>query len=314
MPSEMRTRRKKASQISLYMAALVFACLLIAPSSPADAQTAERVDAIAAYPVQGVHAPEPTAAALSGMGLAGVGWYVGRFRMRRRFRQDLLASAAGDGAVIVAPGLSFAEWLNSQAYLGCKRCMDMAVATVALLLLTPLFAVIAIAIYIDSPGPIFYRQKRLGEGRRTFHLCKFRSMCTNADEILQRDENLRKEFEALYKLKDDPRITRVGAFLRKTSLDELPQLLNVVMGDITLVGPRPIVEKEVEKYWPFEERLFSVRPGVTGLWQVSGRNDTSYEERVRLDMKYIAERNLLLDSRILLGTLPVLLKRDNGAY
>ncbi len=123
-----------------------------------------------------------------------------------------------------------------------------------------------------------------------------------------------KEFEGIFKLKNDPRITRVGRFLRRTSLDELPQLINVLLGDISLVGPRPIVEAECEKYWPFEERLFSVKPGVTGLWQISGRNDISYEERVRLDMRYIAERSAVKDLVILASTLPALLKRDNGAY
>ncbi len=266
-----------------------------------------------------VHAPEPAAAALSGVGLAGLGgfgFFFGRRRSRRRFLQQLAAQGAGPGGlVVVAPaGVGFAHWLNDALYLGCKRGLDIVLSLCALIVLTPLFAVIAVAIYLDSPGPIFYRQERLGLGRRHFRLIKFRSMCVNADEVLRRDEKLRKEFEELYKLKHDPRVTRVGAFLRRTSLDELPQFINVLLGDISLVGPRPIVEREVEKYWPFEERLFSVKPGVTGLWQVSGRSDTSYEERVRLDMRYIAERSLWLDLKILAATVPALLGRGSGAY
>jgi lipopolysaccharide/colanic/teichoic acid biosynthesis glycosyltransferase len=266
-----------------------------------------------------VHAPEPAAAALSGVGLAGLGGFgfiLGRWRSRRRFLQQLAAQgAASGGLVVVAPaGVSFAHWLNDALYSFTKRTLDIVVSLCALILLTPLFTVIAIAIYLDSPGPIFYRQERLGLGRRPFRLIKFRSMCVNADEVLRRDEQLRKEFEELYKLKHDPRVTRVGAFLRKTSLDELPQFINVLLGDISLVGPRPIVEREVEKYWPFEDRLFSVKPGLTGLWQVSGRNDTSYEERVRLDMRYIAERSLLLDLKIIAATVPALLGRCEGAY
>ncbi|BCW97755.1 MAG: hypothetical protein KatS3mg024_0582 [Armatimonadota bacterium] len=266
-----------------------------------------------------IHAPEPTAAALSGVGLAGLGGFgfvFGRWRSRRRFLQHLAAQGAGSGGlVVVTPaGVSFVHWLNDALYVFFKRALDIVLSLCALVVLTPLFTIIAIAIYVDSPGPIFYRQERLGLGRRPFRLIKFRSMCVNADEVLKRNEALRKEFEELYKLKHDPRVTRVGAFLRKTSLDELPQFLNVLMGDISLVGPRPIVEREVEKYWPFEDRLFSVKPGVTGLWQVSGRSDTSYEERVRLDMRYVAERSLWLDLKIMAATIPALVGRGTGAY
>ncbi len=282
---------------------------------PSEAQTAGRYDVIMAGP--SIQAPEPASLALVGGGLAGVG--VGGLRLlsirdRRRFRQQLAAQNDGSLVMVGSGGESFAQWINEQLYLVTKRAIDITLSLLALAVLLPLFVILAIAIFIDSPGPVFYRQARLGQGRRPFKLIKFRSMCTNADEVLRRNEALRKEFEELYKLKNDPRITRLGAFLRKTSLDELPQFINVLLGDISLVGPRPIVEKEVEKYWPFEDRLFSVRPGVTGLWQVSGRNDTTYEERVRLDMRYIAERSLWMDARILIGTVPALLGRGTGAY
>lgn len=265
-----------------------------------------------------VHAPEPAAATLSGMGLAGVGWYLNRLRSRRRFRAALAAQAADAGFVVVEPrGQSLLGILDERFYLAVKRTADIVLASAALIVLSPFLLIIAAAIFRESPGPVFYSQERLGQGRRKFRLMKFRSMVMNADKLLKdllaKDEALRKEFEELYKLKKDPRITRIGAFLRRTSLDELPQLINVLKGDISLVGPRPIVEAESEKYWPFEERLFSVKPGVTGLWQVSGRNDTSYEERVRLDMRYIAERSVIEDARIVLATFPAMLKRD-GAY
>lgn len=261
-----------------------------------------------------VQASEPAAATLSGMGLAGL-WYLGRNRVRRRFRNRLVAEAGAGGLVVVEPrSASFIAWLDSASYLGIKRLADIVLSAIALAFLLPLFILLAAAIYIDSPGPVFYAQPRLGQGRRKFKLLKFRSMCPNADEVLRKNKELMKEFEELYKLKNDPRITRVGNILRKTSLDELPQLMNVLLGHISLVGPRPIVESEVDKYWPFEERLFSVKPGVTGLWQVSGRNDTTYEERVRLDMRYIAERSLLGDASILLRTVPALLGKGSGAY
>lgn len=260
-------------------------------------------------------APEPAAATLSGMGLAGLGWYFGKARLRRRFRSRLTTSGSVGSLVLVEPreGVSV-EALQEQVYLGCKRTADIVLASLALILLSPLLLALAIAVRVDSPGAVFFRQERLSEGRRKFKLLKFRSMCADADRVLEENQDLQEQFQKLFKLKDDPRVTRVGAFLRKTSMDELPQLINVLKGDISLVGPRPIVESECEKYWPFEDRLFSVRPGMTGLWQVSGRNDTSYEERVRLDMRYIAERSLLKDLHILAVTLPALLKRDNGAY
>jgi Undecaprenyl-phosphate galactose phosphotransferase WbaP len=179
------------------------------------------------------------------------------------------------------------------------------------------FLAIAILIKLDSPGPVFYRQTRIGRFGRKFYVYKFRTMVENADQILQNylddSQELRAQWLATQKLKQDPRVTRLGSILRKSSLDELPQLWNIIMGDMSLIGPRPIVDAEVEKYGACFELYKQVRPGLTGLWQVSGRNDTTYERRVELDEYYIRNRSLKLDLQILWKTVFVVLRKD-GAY
>jgi Undecaprenyl-phosphate galactose phosphotransferase WbaP len=179
------------------------------------------------------------------------------------------------------------------------------------------FVIIMILIKLDSRGPVFYRQARIGRFGRKFHVYKFRTMVQNADQILQtyleNSPELKAEWLATHKLKQDPRVTRIGSILRKLSLDELPQLWNIVIGDMSLVGPRPIVDAEVEKYGKCFDLYIKVRPGLTGLWQVSGRNDTTYERRVELDEFYVLNRSLRLDFQILWKTVFVVLKKD-GAY
>ncbi|MEO0005792.1 MAG: sugar transferase [candidate division WOR-3 bacterium] len=198
-----------------------------------------------------------------------------------------------------------------------KRIVDLTVAIFALILLGPLMLLVALLIKATSPGPVFYRHRRLGRNMREFDVLKFRTMYNDADkileEILKNDPKKRAEFEKNFKLKDDPRITPVGRWLRKLSIDELPQLLNVLAGQMSLVGPRPIVEKEIEYYLDYSLLLFRVPPGLTGLWQISGRTDTTYEERVRLDTKYVREWSLFGDLAIILKTIPVVLSRK-GAY
>ena len=173
------------------------------------------------------------------------------------------------------------------------------------------------SIKLDSRGPVFYRQRRIGRYGRSFHLYKFRTMVQNADQLLQtyldKSPELKFEWQTTHKLQKDPRVTRVGAFLRKSSLDELPQLWNIFIGEMSLIGPRPIVDDEVEKYSSCYELYKQVRPGLTGLWQVSGRSDTSYERRVELDEYYVLNRSLKLDLEILLKTILVVL-RGKGAY
>ncbi len=194
-----------------------------------------------------------------------------------------------------------------------KAMLDMAVSTAALLLLWPVMLLIAIVIKFDSPGPIFYRRHVVGVGGKPFDAFKFRTMYTDADERLARDPELRRQFEQNHKLKDDPRVTKVGRFLRRTSLDELPQLINVLFGQMSLVGPRMITQEERTRYGKWDMNLSTVKPGITGLWQVSGRSDVSYEERVRLDMHYIRNYTIWLDLHLLWQTVPAVLK-SRGAY
>ena len=176
-----------------------------------------------------------------------------------------------------------------------------------------LFLIIAVLIHRDSPGPIFYRHPVLGINGKKFKAFKFRTMYQNADQILEANPELKQQFLKNYKLKDDPRVTPMGHFLRKTSLDELPQLLDVLAGRMSIIGPRYITQREMKMYGEKRMNLHTVKPGITGLWQVSGRSDTTYEERVRLDMYYIRNYSIWLDFYILLKTIPTVLKRE-GAY
>jgi lipopolysaccharide/colanic/teichoic acid biosynthesis glycosyltransferase len=172
---------------------------------------------------------------------------------------------------------------------------------------------VAIAIKATSAGPVLFRHRRLGRGGQEFWCFKFRTMVKNAEELLQSSEHLRAQFSATYKLKDDPRTTPLGAWLRKTSLDELPQLFNIFVGNMSLIGPRPIVGPERSKYYEFADKLLSVKPGLGGYWQVYGRSDTTYAERVQMDMTYIDTRSLRLDLKLLVLTAYVAWKRQ-GAY
>jgi Undecaprenyl-phosphate galactose phosphotransferase WbaP len=197
------------------------------------------------------------------------------------------------------------------------RVLDITLILLAAPYILLAFLTLAILVKLDSPGPVFYRQIRIGRFGRKFPVYKFRTMVQNADRVLQdyldKYPELKVEWLATHKLKQDPRVTRLGALLRAWSLDELPQLWNVIIGDMSLVGPRPIVDAEVEKYGKCFELYIQVRPGLTGLWQVSGRNNTTYERRVELDEYYVRNRSLKLDLQILLKTVLVVLKKD-GAY
>ena len=198
-----------------------------------------------------------------------------------------------------------------------SRVFDIALILLAAPYILLFFLVISILIMLDSRGSPLYSQTRIGKGGRRFKAHKFRTMVLNADQILQRylDESpeLKAEWLATHKLKQDPRVTRVGAILRKLSLDELPQLWNIIIGDMSLIGPRPIVDAEVERYGKCFELYIQARPGLTGLWQVSGRSDTSYQRRVELDEYYLLNRSIKLDLLILVKTVYVVLGRK-GAY
>jgi exopolysaccharide biosynthesis polyprenyl glycosylphosphotransferase len=194
-----------------------------------------------------------------------------------------------------------------------KAAIDYTVSFFALLALSPVLLTIAAIVRIDSPGPIFHRRRVLGRGGRVFDAFKFRTMVVDADRVLATDAKLRQSFENGFKLKSDPRITRVGRFLRRTSLDELPQLLNVLRGEMSLVGPRMIVPSEAGRYGKWQLNLLTVKPGITGPWQVRGRSDIPYEDRIRLNMQYIRNYSIWLDLEILLRTIPAVLG-GQGAY
>ncbi|MFZ5754251.1 MAG: exopolysaccharide biosynthesis polyprenyl glycosylphosphotransferase [Bacillota bacterium] len=206
--------------------------------------------------------------------------------------------------------------INTTGYV-TKRVFDLLVGSAALIVALPLMILIAIAIKLDSKGPVIFGHTRVGKDGKSFKCLKFRTMVMNSQEILDNllleNPQFREEWEKDFKLKNDPRITKVGHFLRKTSLDELPQLVNVMKGEMSLVGPRPIIQDEIEKYGNYYEDYRSVLPGITGLWQVSGRNDIDYTERVKLDVKYVRHWSLWLDIKILIRTIGVVLARK-GSY
>lgn len=194
-----------------------------------------------------------------------------------------------------------------------KALLDYVIVLPGVILIAPLLALIAVLIKLDSPGPVIHRRRVLGLNGRPFDAFKFRTMYVNGDEILAQFPKLRVELDRNYKLKCDPRVTRVGQLLRKFSLDELPQLFNILLQDMSLVGPRIIAPDEISKYGRWGSALLTAMPGLSGWWQVNGRSDTSYDERVSLDMDYIQNWSLWFDVKILLLTIPAVLKGD-GAY
>lgn len=207
--------------------------------------------------------------------------------------------------------------LAGRAPIDGMRVIDVVVGALGLLFLAPLLIVLAIVVFAQDGAAPIYRQTRLGRGGRTFDCLKFRSMVPRAQErleaLLANDPQARLEWEADHKLRNDPRITPLGRFLRKTSLDELPQLFNVLAGDMSLVGPRPIVQAEAARYGLYLQHYFSVRPGITGVWQVSGRNDVSYRRRVACDVLYARRRSVAKNVMIIAATIPAVLQ-SRGSY
>ncbi len=191
------------------------------------------------------------------------------------------------------------------------RAFDIVVAAGVLIVALPFLMILAAVMYLSDPGPLFFVHRRLGFQGRFFGCMKFRSMKMNGDQVLHehlaKSPEARREWEETHKLKDDPRVTAIGAIVRKLSLDEFPQLINVLRGEMSIVGPRPIVEAEVVRYGRFFEHYCAVKPGLTGLWQISGRNDTTYRERIELDVSYVARKSLALDTWLLIKTVPAVL-------
>jgi exopolysaccharide biosynthesis polyprenyl glycosylphosphotransferase len=194
-----------------------------------------------------------------------------------------------------------------------KRLVDVVGALCALLVLSPVIAVLAVIVRLTSRGPVFYRSTRIGRGGRPFTFYKLRSMVKDADLKRQHLTHLNEADGPVFKMARDPRITSIGRFMRSTSLDEVPQFWNVLTGDMSLVGPRPPIPQEVAQYEPWQLRRLDVRPGLTCLWQISGRSRIGFQEWMRLDLEYIRHRSLALDLKILLRTIPAVLSRE-GAY
>jgi lipopolysaccharide/colanic/teichoic acid biosynthesis glycosyltransferase len=190
---------------------------------------------------------------------------------------------------------------------------DVILSVGGLILLSPLLIGVAIAIKIDDKGPVFYRQERVGHRGKRFMMFKFRSMCVDAEEKLKELQKYNEVDGAMFKIKQDPRVTRIGRFIRRYSIDELPQLFNVLAGDMSLVGPRPPLPRELKDYTEYDKQRLYVIPGCTGLWQVSGRNDVGFHEMVELDLKYIRKSGFLYDLGIMLKTIKIMVF-PNGAY
>ncbi len=209
--------------------------------------------------------------------------------------------------------------LKRKNYLVIKSLLDLIFSLTIIIFGLPIFLLIALLIKFSSRGPILYYQKRIGKNFKTFNCIKFRTMHPEADNILKNilesNSDIKEEFEKTQKIKNDPRITFIGKFLRKTSLDELPQFLNVLKMEMSIIGPRPIIQEEIVRYNSSISKVLSVKPGITGLWQVSGRNNLSYKKRVFLDLLYVDKMNPVMDLRIIIRTLSVLLfPLDRGAY
>ena len=187
-----------------------------------------------------------------------------------------------------------------------KRIFDFILSLIGIAIMSPLFLIISIMIKCDTKGPVFFKQRRIGLNGKPLYIYKFRTMVTNAEELIASfTPEQKKEWEESYKLKDDPRITRVGKILRKTSLDELPQLINIIKGEMSIIGPRPVVEEELSWYGNDVDLVLSVKPGLTGWWAVNGRAEVPYPKRCDLELYYVKNASLALDVRILLGTLKV---------
>ena len=202
---------------------------------------------------------------------------------------------------------------NLKFYEICKRGIDIIGAGSGLLLLSPVIAIVACAVKFTSKGPIFFSQKRVGKNGQLFDMYKFRSMVVNAEELKEKLAHQNEMSGPMFKMKDDPRETKVGKFIRKTSLDELPQLWNVLKGDMSLVGPRPSLPKEVKQFEKWMYKRLTVKPGLTCYWQVSGRNNIDFEDWMKLDISYVEDRNLWIDIKLIFKTVFVLFGDKNAS-
>jgi len=216
----------------------------------------------------------------------------------------------------VAIAIDYSEVLAKESilYSVTKRLIDIVGSLCGIILLSPLFLIVAILIKLEDPkGKVFFAQERNGKYPKTFKMYKFRSMVHNAEDLLKDLMDRNEQTGPVFKINDDPRITKVGKFIRKTSIDELPQLFNVLKGDMSLVGPRPPIPREVEQYNSYQMQRLAVKPGLTCIWQVSGRNNIGFDEWVEMDIEYIKTRNLWLDIKLIFKTVGVLFGDDNAS-
>lgn len=224
--------------------------------------------------------------------------------------ESIVQSSVDPSSILQAKDLLYKK---SKAYFIFKRTFDIILSSVSILALSPAFLIIPVLIKMNSRGPVIFAQPRVGKGKKVFIMYKFRSMSSDAGERLEKLRNLNEKDGPIFKIKKDPRITGIGRVLRKTSLDELPQLFNVLKGDMSIVGPRPPLLKEVKQYSAYEMQRLSVTPGLTCYWQVSGRSDIPFKEWIDLDLKYIKDCGLTTDLKIILKTFPAVIS-GKGAY
>jgi exopolysaccharide biosynthesis polyprenyl glycosylphosphotransferase len=227
--------------------------------------------------------------------------------------RGIFGTATHLGHVADLPLLDYNTWYVSPSTLALKRILDVVMSTVGLVLTSPLFVLIALAVFVDDGRPMLFRQLRAGENGRAFRIFKFRTMVRDAEAMLPDLVSLDELSDPIFKLRSDPRVTRVGRFLRRTSLDELPQLLNVLRGEMSIVGPRPEVADFVDRYPPEHEVRLRVKPGITGPWQVYGRSELSFDEVLAVEREYVENLSLGRDLRIILMTIPAVFGR-RGAY
>lgn len=205
------------------------------------------------------------------------------------------------------------EKIKNKPYIYVKRGIDVILSTIALVVLSPVFLILAILIKLDSKGPVFFLHTRIGKNGKNIKIYKFRTMVTNAEELIKEfTPEQMKEYKENYKLTNDPRITKIGKFLRKTSLDELPQLINIIKGDLSIIGPRPVVKDELEKYGENMAKFLSVTPGLTGNWAANGRNNTTYEERMKLELEYVDNISFKTDVKIFFQTIYAVIKKEGA--
>ena len=217
-------------------------------------------------------------------------------------------------AILKIPTKSYRKRLERpETYKFVKRFFDIVLASIGMIVLSPIFLIISLAIKLESKGPIFFKHTRIGKDGKIIKIYKFRSMVNNAEDMIKEfTPEQMKEYRENYKLKNDPRITKVGKFLRKTSLDELPQLINIIKGDLSIIGPRPVVADELKKYGTNTRKFLSVTPGLTGYWAANGRSCTSYEQRMQMELFYIDNLSLKMDIKVFFKTIEAVIKREGA--